>query len=173
MALAFGMEHIFARTPWRGTLKEEAMTAGIPSVTIEMGGGADFFRHGSEQIRTCLRGITNVMKLMGMLDGEILVEAPSYKVWDAHTEIIAGEQAGFMHRQAQWGDRLEAGDTYAVVYHPYTGEELSRITAPRAGTVLNSGTIWPPIPAQRWLAVLGDLMEEVPSPYSLAGQHAR
>jgi predicted deacylase len=165
MALAFGMEHIFGKTPWRGTLKEEAMKAGIPSITIEMGGGADFFRNGTTQIANCLRGITNVMKLLGMLDGEIFVEAPAHKVWNAHTEIIAGEEPGFLLRQAQWGDYLSAGDIYAMVYHPYTGEELTRITAPRAGTVLNSSTVWPPIPAHRWLAVLGDLMEEVPTQY--------
>jgi uncharacterized protein len=172
MALAFGMEQIFGKTPWRGTLKEEAMKAGIPAVTIEMGGGADFFRQGMAQIQTCLRGMTNVMKLLGMLDGDIRVEAPAHKIWDAHTEIIAGEEAGFMFRQAQWGDHLAEGDTYAIVYHPYTGEELTRITAPRAGTVLNSGTVWPPIPARRWLAVLGDVLEEVPARYPHTGTGA-
>jgi uncharacterized protein len=165
MTIAFGMEHIFAQTPWRGTFKEEAMKAGIPSITIEMGGGADFFRNGTAQIETCIQGITNVMKLLGMMDGDIRVQPRTYKLWNAHTEIIAGEESGFMMRQAQWGDYLETGDTYAIVYHPYTGEELTRITAPNAGTVLNSGTVWPPIPARRWLAVLGDLLEEVPSPY--------
>lgn len=166
MALAFGLEHIFAKTPWRGTLKDEAMKAAVPSITIEMGGGADFFRNGAAQVETCVRGITNVMKLLGMLDGEIRVESSRCKLWDAHTEITAGTASGFMMRQAHWGDVLEAGDTYAIVYHPYTGEEVARIAAPRAGTVLNSGTVWPAIPPGRWLAVLGDLLEEVEVEYA-------
>ena len=170
MAFAFGLEHIFAKTPWRGTFKEEAMKAGIPTITIEMAGGPDFFHNGDTQIETCVRGLTNVMKYLGMLDGEIIVETPQCKLWEAHTEIVAGTEGGFMLRQAHWGDYLKAGDTYAIVYHPYTGEELSRITAPKAGTVLNSGTVWPPISAGRWLAVLGDLMEEVPLEYKALAQ---
>jgi predicted deacylase len=167
MAFALGLEHIFAKTPWRGTFKEEAMKIGVPSVTIEMAGGPDFFHNGDAQIETCVRAITNVMKYLNMLDGEIVVEASSCKLWEAHTEIVAGSEAGFMLRQARWGDYLNAGDTYAIVYHPYTGRELSRITAPKAGTVLNSGTVWPPISAGRWLAVLGDLIEEVPLDYKV------
>jgi predicted deacylase len=169
MAFAFGLEHIFAKTPWRGTFKEEAMKEGVPAIAIEMAGGPDFFHNADAQIETCYRGVTNVMKYLGMLEGEIVVEARQCKLWEAHTEIVAGAEAGFMLRQARWGDYLAAGDTYAIVYHPYTGEELGRITAPNAGTVLNSGTIWPPISAGRWLAVLGDLIEEVPLGYKVVG----
>lgn len=167
MAFAFGMEHIFAKTPWRGTFKEEAIKAGVPAIAVEMGGGADFFRNDRDQIAACVRGIKNVMIHLDMLDGEIVVDAPRYKLWDAHTEIVAGSETGFMLRKARWGDYLNEGDTYAIVYHPYTGEELTRITAPAAGTVLNSGTVWPPIPAGRWLAILGDLIDEVSHDYTV------
>lgn len=170
MALAFGMEHIFAKTPWRGTFKEEAMKMGIPSIAVEMGGGADFFRNGPAQLDVCVRGLFNIMAYLGMVDKSIVVEATRVKLWEAHTEIVAGAQGGFIERQAQWGDYLAAGDVYAHLYHPYTGEALDPIRAPAAGTVLNSSTVWPAVPPHRWLAVLGDLLEEVEAPYPAASE---
>lgn len=173
MALSFGMEHIFAKTPWRGTFKEEAMKMGIPSIAVEMGGGADFFVNGSSQLDACVRGLYNVMSYLDMVDKPIYVESSTVKLWDAHTEIVAGEESGFIERQAQWGDYLSAGDVYAHVYHPYTGEALDPILAPAAGTVLNSSTVWPAIPPRRWLAVLGDLLEVVEAPYPKTPQAER
>ena len=56
---------------------------------------------------------------------------------------------------------MKKGDVYGSVYHPFTGEKLAEIVAPEDGTVLNSGVVWPVIPPGRWLAILGDLVEEV------------
>lgn len=168
MALAFGMEHVFAKTPWRGTFKEEAMKIGIPSIAVEMGGGADFFRNGPAQLDVCVRGLFNIMAHLGMVDKPILVESATVKLWHAHTEIVAGAEGGFIERQVQWGDYLAAGEVYAHLFHPYSGEALEPILAPAAGTVLNSSTVWPAVPPHRWLAVLGDLLEEVEAPYPTA-----
>jgi len=161
MALAFGLSDIFSRTPWHGTLKETATQNGIPSITPEIGGGADFFYNGQEQVDICLEGILNVMRLYGMLDGEIKTQEPVARLWHGKHEMDAGPHSGVMMRRAEWGDRLEKGDVYAEVFHPFTGEKLSEIVAPAEGTVLNSGVVWPVIPPGRWLAILGDLAEEV------------
>lgn len=161
MALAFGLSDIFSRTPWHGTLKETATENGIASITPEIGGGADFFYNGQEQVDICLRGILNVMRLYGMIDGKIETQEPVARIWHGKHEMDAGPHSGIMMRRAQWGDRLKKGDVYAEVYHPFTGEKLSEIVAPAEGTVLNSGVVWPVIPPGRWLAILGDLAEEV------------
>jgi predicted deacylase len=161
MALAFGLQNIFGRTPWRGTLKEEALRAGIPSITPEIGGGADFLHNGSRQIEMCAQGIKNVMIHLGMLDGEIITEADTAIIWDGQTEIDAGARCGMFVRAARWGDRLKRGDPYGIIYDPYTGEEVDRVEAPADGVVLNSGVAWPVIRPGRWMAILGEKMEEV------------
>ncbi|MDR7550821.1 MAG: succinylglutamate desuccinylase/aspartoacylase family protein [Armatimonadota bacterium] len=161
MALAYGLEQVFARTPWRGTLKEAALRAGVPSITPEHGGGADFYRGGRDQVAGCLRGITNVMRHLGMLPGRPRSETGRAVLWDGHTEIVAGATGGMYLREAWPGDRLEEGGVFGILYDPYTGEELQRVTAPRAGTVLNTGVVWPVVRPHQWLGLLGDRLEEV------------
>lgn len=161
MALAFGLADVFSRTPWHGTLKETAVKDGIPSITPEIGGGADFFHNGQEQIDICVQGILNVMVLLGMIEGRIETQSPSVRVWHGKHEMDAGPHSGIFLRKVKWGDKMEKGDVYGSVFHPFTGEKLADIVAPADGTVLNSGTVWPVIPPGRWLAILGDLAEEV------------
>jgi hypothetical protein len=50
-------------------LTTPAMRAGVPLITPEHGGGADFYRGGHDQVAGCVRGITNVMRHLEMLSG--------------------------------------------------------------------------------------------------------
>ena len=75
MAMAFGLEQIMGKTPWHGTILEESMSEGIPAITPEIGGGGDFYQNGRKQVDWCARGIINVMKLMGIVDGDIETES--------------------------------------------------------------------------------------------------
>jgi predicted deacylase len=161
MALAFGLEQVFAKTPWHGTLSQETVRDGIPTIIPEVGGGPDWFNGDERQITACARGITNVMKRLGMLQGSIKTESPRCTVWDAHTEIEAGNLSGLFLLEAERGQRLQRGDTYGVMYDPYTGEEIGQILAPADGTVLNTGVVWPVVRSNQWLGVLGDKVEEV------------
>ena len=161
MALAFGLEQIFGKTPWKGTFKEEAIRQGIPSMTPEIGGGADFFRNGRKHIDYCARGITNVMKLMGILEGEIITEANKATIWDGHTEIKNDARGALMMLEAPRGQWLKKGDLFAIKYDPTTGDEMARFYAPADGTSLNTGLVWPLIRPGEFLGVLGDVMEEV------------
>lgn len=161
MALAYGLEQIFARTPWRGTLKEVALRHGIPSITPEHGGGADFFRTGRDQIAGCARGIMNVMRYLEMIPGSPRSETGRAVLWDGHTEVAAGAAGGMYLRQAWPGDQLEKGATFGVLYDPFTGEEVERIAAPASGTVLNTGVVWPVVRPNQWLGLLGSKLEEV------------
>jgi hypothetical protein len=161
MAMAFGLEQIFGKTPWKGTFKEEAIRHGIPAITPEVGGGADFFQNGHKQIDYCARGVLNVMKLMGILPGTIETESDKVVIWNGHTEFSNDALGGLMVLQVKRGERLKKGDLYAIKYDPTTGDEVSRIYAPADGTVLNSGLVWPLCPAGRWLGIVGDKIEEI------------
>lgn len=161
MAMAFGLEQIMGKTPWHGTILEESMSAGIPAITPEIGGGGDFYRNGRKQIDWCARGIVNVMKLMGILPGQIETESARAIIWDGHTEIKNDGQGALMLLEARRGQNLKQGDLFAVKYDPATGDELARFCAPVSGTVLNTGLVWPHCPPGQFLGVLGDMMEEI------------
>ena len=161
MALAYGLKDVFCRTPWHGTLHEISVRRGIPTISPEMGGGADFMYHGQEMIDIGMQGIVNVMILLGMYDGKIKTQAPYAKIWDAKHEITSGPNHGIFLRERQWGDHLEKGELYGRMYHPYTGEKLADILAPEAGTVLNSGRVWPVVVRNRFATILGDVVEDI------------
>jgi len=164
MAVAFGLEQIFRKRPsrWGGGLKDAVVDAGIPAITPEMGGGADFLNNGQEQMRLCAQGIKNVMILLGMVDGEIVHESNKIQICDANDEEMWSDTyAGIMLMNCKRGDYLEDGDVYATVYHPFTGEKLGEIKAKGSGKVLNSGLCWPVVGQGAWLGVLGKVVEEV------------
>lgn len=161
MAMAFGLEEVWASTPWEGPLKEEAMRHGIPAIMPEVGGGCDFLQNGNKQIEYCARGITNVMKLMGILQGAIETESDKVLIWDGHTEFFNDDVGGLMLPQCERGDHLKKGDLFAIKYDPTTGEELVHLYAPVEGTVLNTGLVWPLCPPGLFLGVLGEKREEI------------
>lgn len=163
MAIAFGLRQVFRSRPatWVGGLKDAAVEMGKPAITPEIGGGADFLRHGKEQIEICARGIFNVMRLMGMWDGEIVTESDTVQICDGKHEIYAGKNAGIMLVEVERGAYLKKGDTYATVYHPFTGEVIGKVIAPESGTVLNTGVVWPVVNQGQWIGLLGDVVEEV------------
>ena len=155
MASAFGLKEVMAKSPWKGTFIEDAMRDGIPAITPEIGGGLDFFYGGNKQMEACARGIYNVMKLMGMLDGEIETESDEVTIWEGETEIINDSIGGIMLVERDYGDYLKKGDVYARFYNPFTGDELKTVVAPADGYVIPSGARWPVVRPGRWLAILG------------------
>ena len=161
MALAFGLEQIFGKTPWKGTFKGEAIRQGIPSMSTEVGGGTDFFQNGRKQIEATARGIMNVMKLMRIIEGPIETESNKSIWWNGHTEVLNDGVGGLMLMEAQRGQFLKKGDVFATKYDATTGEEVAKIYAPADGTVLNTGLVWPLCPPERFVGVMGDKMEEV------------
>ncbi len=154
MAQAFGLADIAVDTPWKDARKDVA----IPWITPEIGGGADFRHGGERQVETCARGIENVMRHLGMLDGAVEGMPDAYRLWSLHTDINCGTHGGVLDVRARRGDVLELGDLYGLVLHPYTGETLDRITSPARGTLIESGVIWPVVRPGQWLAVLGDVI---------------
>lgn len=171
LALAYGLSDVFCRTPWHGTLHEIGVRRGIPTISPEMGGGADFMYRGQEMVDIGMQGIMNVMILLGMLDGKIKPQGPTVKIWDAKHEITSGPNHGIFLRARQWGDAMKKGEVYGSMYHPYTGEKLADVLAPESGVVLNSGRVWPVVIRNRFATILGDLVEEVELSQSNLAKH--
>jgi predicted deacylase len=67
----------------------------------------------------------------------------------------------FMAKEKR-GAQIDAGEVIGIVRHAHTGETLQEIQAPRAGILLHGGTVWPIVPEDEPLAILGDLINEIP-----------
>jgi predicted deacylase len=161
MGLAWGLEEVWAGSPWSDATKIAVMQNGIPSCMPEIGGGADFFRHGEDQVNACARGITNVMKLMGILPGTIETESDKATIWNPRMEFFNDGPGGLMVRKVERKALLRKGDLFGVTYDPTTGQEINRQLVPEDGHYLATGLVWPHCPAGAFLGVLGDPIEEI------------
>ena len=56
---------------------------------------------------------------------------------------------------------VKNGDVYGIMYHPFTGEKMGDIVIPADGHLLHSARLWPVYLANRFLTIIGDLVEEV------------
>ncbi len=161
MAIAFGLKQVWSETPsrWGG----DRPASDTPRMLVEYGGGADLLKNDKLQMNKCAQGILNVMRLMGMLEGEIEHESEKVQIVRAFdAEIWSGTNAGIMILECEHGDYLKKGDAFASFYHPFTGEKMSEITVPMDGMVLNTGARWPVVGQGEWMGVLGEVVEEVP-----------
>ena len=163
--LAFGLADVFCETPWPGTFEEVALKAGIPSISIEIGGGSDWRYRAQEFVDLCEQGIRNVMVFMGMLEGKIVTQAPAAKIWRITHEVFSGAYQGFFLRNPDlapdFGMPVKKGDVYGTMFHPFTGEKIGDIVIPDDGYLLHSARLWPVIPRNRFLTIIGDLEEKV------------
>ncbi|MCE2472026.1 MAG: hypothetical protein J4G18_09015, partial [Anaerolineae bacterium] len=66
----------------------------------------------------------------------------------------------FMDKRLR-GQQVAAGDVLGIVRHPFSGETLEEIRAPRAGVVVHAGASWPVPLEDTILAIVGDLIEEI------------
>ncbi len=150
LVVAFGLDQAAFFPP--GTFgenraKDAIEEAGVTQITLEFGGGTGWFANGADNIRDAERGIWNTLKAMNMVDGEIQADGPECTVYNANVVIWKPEVDGLFIRKKRFGEHLEAGDVYAVLQDPYTGEVLAEITTPQAGIVIPSGQEWPTIGA--------------------------
>jgi predicted deacylase len=74
---------------------------------------------------------------------------------------ITGERGLTLMDKTKRGTRVNAGDKLGYVKHPFTGDVVNEITAPRDGVMLHAGASWPILPEDAVLAILGDLVDEV------------
>jgi predicted deacylase len=113
-------------TIYGGTLSSIALERGIPTVTIELGGGlidqAPFVVRG-------LAGLQNMLRASGALPGK--VDARTDQVELSEIRIIRPTQGGFLHTEAPpLGEPIAEGAVLGRIVSPYTFEELEVIPNP-------------------------------------------
>ena len=158
MAVAFGLTDIMAKCPdrWAGGYGIDVLCAGVPTITVEVGGGGDYFINGKQQIEMCAQGIRNVAVLMGIMDGEIVAEAEDVTFWRGEAEIIAGAQGGLLRTNVQIGDFCPKGSVWGVLYNPFTAQPVETFYTPIDCYQLPSLHPWPAIRPGSAVSVMGN-----------------
>src|SRR5581483_8725628 len=131
---AFGCEVLYEGESHPGSLGKVAMDNGIPSLVSELGGGQQRNAHYLEK---GVRGGLNVLKHLGMLDGE--PELPERQVVVTEKATIAPHHGGLMVSDFDANDlgrTVQKGTVLARIYDPSTLEELEELEAPYDESIL-------------------------------------
>jgi len=129
LSKAFGSSFLFEPSqPYPGTFAIPAREKGIPCFTAEVGGGsfldAHYIEHG-------VRGVINVMKQLGMLDGDVV--RPPRQTIVTEMAVIRPRFGGMLYPEVgldQLGKEVRGGTLLGRVLSPYTFETLEEIRAP-------------------------------------------
>lgn len=153
MAVAFGIDHIVID---RGRLRDRddsryvdqtALARGKPAITTETGqlGSSD-----EQWVGMAERGALNVMRHLGMLEGETR-ENPGI-VWLSDYQVLTSPGTGVFRAQVRDGYAIAEDGLLGVLYDLF-GEQIAEIRAPFAG-VVNYVIATPPVTEGEPVAML-------------------
>ncbi|MCU0512348.1 MAG: succinylglutamate desuccinylase/aspartoacylase family protein [Anaerolineae bacterium] len=159
LVVAFGLDQAAFFPPGtfgNNSAKEAIEAAGVAQITLEFGGGTGWFHNGADNVRDAERGIWNIMKAMRMIDGPFETDGDTCTVYNAGVVIWKPDVDGLFVRLKGFKDELKAGEVYAHLVDPYTGDLLAEMKTPRDGIVIPSGQEWPTIGATS-VGILGTI----------------
>ena len=159
LAVAFGLDQAAFFPPGTfgsGASKVAIEEANTLQITLEFGGGTGWHKNGEDNVRDANRGIWNILKAMGMLDGEMEADGPLCTVYEAGVVIWKPDVDGLFIRDRKFRDELKTGDVYGRLVDPYTGELLAEMPTPKDGIVIPSGQEWPTVGATS-IGILGNI----------------
>lgn len=162
LALALGLPQVVLGQPADNSIAHEAATDGIPTVAAYIGGGPGLRDFRDRDLGLVKYAVLNAMRHLKMIDSETVSQNKQVQIIDAHTFIAPNGERGFTFMDSsKRGMSVAAGEQLGYIRHPFTGEVVEKITAPRAGVMVHAGTSWPLPPEDHILAIIGDLIEEV------------
>lgn len=118
-------------TVLESTLAYSLNSIGTPCLVVEMGVGMRLTGEYGEQLTN---GILNVMKQLGMWDGEIAsVKTPI--VSDGQDEVIFlnAQSSGMFMKTKRHGSWVGKGETVGYVFDPFEGKVVEYVTAAKSG----------------------------------------
>lgn len=135
MARAFGCELIVNTKGALGSLRRVAVNRGIPTIVLEAG---EVWKIEPGVVEVGVRGALNVMKHLGMIEGNPL--PPAYESLIYRTRWIRAEHGGILRFHANPGDVVLMGQDLASNMSLF-GREKSRLTATADGIILGMTTM--------------------------------
>ena len=162
LAVALGLPQVVLGKDRYNSMAREAARAGKAVTVALIGGGPGLRDYRDQDLGMMRKAVLNAMRHLGMLGGSLESDVGSVAVIREHTLISPTGERGFTFMDKRLrGQQVQAGDELGYVRHPFSGETVERITAPRAGIVVDTGASWPVPPEDEVLAIVGDLVEEV------------
>jgi predicted deacylase len=112
----------------------EGMRRGIPSITVEYG---DMGIVDPEILEFAVKGIINVMRTIGMLEGEpFVVKQPSYLL---DVTSLEGESDGIFYSLVDKGDLVEEATLLGYITD-FWGNRIQEFHAPYSGIVVKTNS---------------------------------
>jgi uncharacterized protein len=162
MAAALGVDQVVLGQPEDRSMAYEAASDGKTVVAAYIGGGPGLRDYREEDLGRVRRAVLNAMRCLGILKGDAEYESDTVAVIEAHTVLKPTGERGFTFMDSsKRGAQVAAGEQIGYVRHPFTGETLEEITAPRAGVMVHAGASWPVPLEGSTLAILGNLKETI------------
>lgn len=135
LARAFGTELIIDAAGPKGSLRREAVRAGVTAIIFEAG---EVLKVEPGILDLGMRGALNVLKNLGMVRGR--PEPPLFQSVIEKTTWVRAEHGGFLAFHMRPGDFVYEGDVLATNHSIY-GHESRPITAPADGVILSMTTM--------------------------------
>lgn len=131
-----------------GNFSEQLDKNGIPNTLFELGEGG---RITHEFIPVAVRGVKNVLKHLGMLEGEPIIDKEPHKF--TSFAVARPEKGGLLYVKARLGAPIAQGDLIAEVSDGY--EVVDEVRSPKDGVLLRlmTTTIINPGAEVAWIAV--------------------
>ncbi len=162
LAIALGLPQVVLGKDEDNSIALEAARDGKAVAVAFIGGGPGLRDYRDQDQGRMRNAVLNAMRHLGMLEGELASDVESVAVIREHTVIKPSGERGFIFMDKRLrGTQVNAGDKLGYVRHPFSGQVLEEITAPRAGVMVHAGASWPVPPEDTVLAILGDLVEEI------------
>ena len=137
LAKAFGVPLLINAPVRDGSLRGHAAEVGIPTLLYEAGEALRFDEFG---IRAGLRGVTNVMRKLGMLPPRKVSKSQVEPLIATSTAWIRASSSGIVRSKLKLGRRVDAGQAVASISDPF-GEAETVVTAAFSGIVIGRSNL--------------------------------
>jgi len=139
LARAFGADYILANDKGMYVGEKNPHTIlgerGVPAFGVEIGEGG---RVDEEDVRRGLDGVRNVLKAVGMLQGD--VQKLGRQLVIRTMDVIRATRGGMLHLHVKLNDDVEPGQTVATIVNTF-GETVETIKATKGGPVVRVATL--------------------------------
>jgi predicted deacylase len=136
LALAFGVPVVLNSNLVDGSLRESAVANKTKVLLYEAG---EALRFDELSIRAGIKGITNVLKNLGMIRKTAKKKVTVPYVANSSGWLRANA-SGFVSQQIRLGDQVIKGDSLAVIGSPY-GDVIDTVKATRSGILIGMQNI--------------------------------
>lgn len=135
LARSFGAEIIVDKAGNARSLRAAATQAGVKTISFEAG---ETFRFQRNMVSHGIRGITNVLKSLAMLEGD--PKEPRFQVIIKVAEWIRSSRGGIADIVVRPGELIYEGDSIATISNPF-GHEVSTVRSPLTGLIIGITTV--------------------------------